>query len=217
MAASFNLEKRTNRFGECPIRVSWSFGDFRYQTTLGFCIKADNWDQMRKEVKAGTHNSDFVSAEDINHYIKRIKSVVQGIEAYYKARKSFFLDCWMKEVMKDVKSSDFHSSIDIIEKWTSNAASTTDSRKRFYRKSSGEYYIYVCNAFDQYSGDESYILQEMFGSTKKIIVPVREFQKVKDHSMWASAKFEEVSEDEALGRIPRCINLKKVDTVRGKN
>lgn len=200
MAASFTLEKRTNRFGECPIRISWAFGDFRYQTTLGFSIKAENWDKLRKEVKAGTHNLDGVAADDINHYIKRIKSVVSGIETYYKARNGFFLDIWMKEAIKDAKSSNYHNPFDIVERWTVNAASTDDNRKRYYRSGMDEYYTFICNAFDRYNRDEFYILQEMFGSTKRIIVPKRDFEKRKDGSMWATAKFVEVTEDEALGR-----------------
>ncbi len=203
MAVSFNLENRTNRDGECPIRVSWSFGKSRYQTTLGFSIKAENWDTENKEVKADARNSDDVNADDINHYIRRIRTVVHRIEGYYKARKRPFTVKHMRDVINDVKSSRFHSDSELFESYTSNMASTDDERIRYYRSYVGEYYIYVCNAFDRYIGEEFYILQEMFGSTKKIIVPVREFQKVKDHSRWASAKFEEVSEDEALGRIPR--------------
>lgn len=200
MAVRFTLEKRTNLYGECPIRISWAFGGFRYQTTLGFSIKAENWDSLRKEVKAGTHNLDGVKADEINDYIKRIKRVVSGIETYYKARNGSFIEIRMKEAIKDAKSSKFHIPFDIIEKWTVNAASTDDSRKRYFRSGNDEYYTFICNAFDQYNRDEFYILQEMFGSTKRIIVPKREFEKRKDGSMWATTKLIEVTEDEALGR-----------------
>ena len=203
MAASFTLEKRTNRFGECPIRISWAFGDFRYQTTLGFSIKAENWDNLRKEVKAGTHNLNGVFAEEINYYIRKIKIVVHGIEAYYKARKETFSNDRRKKAIKDAMSPNFHSPRDIIERYTSNTASTDDSRKCYYRFFMGGYYAFICNAFDLYNREESYILQEMFGSTKRIIVPKRNFEKRKDGSMWATAKFEEVTEDEALGRVHR--------------
>ena len=203
MAASFTLEKRTNRFGENPIRISWAFGDFRYQTTLGFCIKPENWDKIKKEVKLGTHNLNGVTAEEINHYIKRIKSVVSGIERYYRARKGFFMDCWMKEAIKDAKSSNYHSPSDIIEKWTSNAASNDDIRMRYYKSVYGEYYRFISNAYDIYTNAEYNILQELNGKNRRLIIPVRDFGKVKDHSMWPMAKYNEVAEDEALGRISK--------------
>ncbi len=203
MAVSFTLEKRTNRYGECPIRISWAFGNFRYQTTLGFSIKAENWDSLRKEVKAGTHNLAGVEADVINNNIKQIKSVVYGIETDYKARKRIFPASMMKDAIIDAKSSKFLSYLDIIENWTKNAASTEDNRKRYYRSAMKEYYAFICNAFDRYNHDEFYILQEMFGSTKRIIVPKRDFEKRKDGSMWATAKFEEVTEDEALGRVKK--------------
>ena len=200
MAASFTLEKRANKYGEQPIRLSWSFSDDRYQTTLGFSIKKENWDTLRKEVKADTHNIDGVKADEINHYIRRIKSVVNGIEQYYKARLGKFPKERKQGAIKDALSREYHAPLDIIEKWTSNVASSDDRRERFYRDSMGQYYVFVCNAFNPYNNDEYYILQELFGSTKRVIIPVRDFEKVKDHSMYARAKYEEVTEDEALGR-----------------
>ena len=56
MSVRFTLEKRTNKLGECPIRLSWSFGGQRYQTTIGFSVMKTYWDEKNCLVKPEFHN-----------------------------------------------------------------------------------------------------------------------------------------------------------------
>ena len=90
MSVRFTLEKRTNKYGESPIRLSWSFSGQRYQTTLGYSIKKADWDEMRRLEKNGTHNYSGQKADDINYYIKRISLVVTGIEQQCIRNKTTF-------------------------------------------------------------------------------------------------------------------------------
>jgi hypothetical protein len=203
MPVSFSLEKRTNRYGECPIRLSWKYGKCRYQTTLGFSIKPANWDLIRHEVGVGTYNQDGVFADDINYYIRRIRTTVHRIEAYYKSHLDQISDLMMKEVIRDTRSKNIHNEQDIVDRYTTNLGFSDNPGTRYYRSVMGDYYRLVCNAFDPYQRTEFYILQELFGETRRIIVPIRDFEKVKDHTKWAMAKYTEVTEDEAIGRVPR--------------
>ena len=59
MSVRFTLEKRTNVYGESPIRLSWSFGGRRYQSTLGFSIHKANWDDVKKLVTTGLKSLFF--------------------------------------------------------------------------------------------------------------------------------------------------------------
>ena len=83
MSVRFTLEKRTNKFGECPIRLSWSFGGRRYQTTIGYSIMETDWDEKNSLVKPEMKNQSGQSADDINFYIKRIGLVVASIEQHF--------------------------------------------------------------------------------------------------------------------------------------
>ena len=56
MPLKLYLDKRQNKHGESPIRVVWSFNGDRYQTTLGFSIPANAWDDAEKRVTPAEYN-----------------------------------------------------------------------------------------------------------------------------------------------------------------
>ena len=96
MPVRFTLEKRTNKYGECPIRLSWSFGGQRYQTTIGFSVMKTYWDEKKCLVKPEFHNRKRQTANDINFYIKRIDQVVTGIEQHLAGNEKALTKTKMK-------------------------------------------------------------------------------------------------------------------------
>ena len=63
MAVNFYLDKRTDRKGMCPIRVSIIVRGARLLTSSGYKIAPDRWDSVRQiSKKAGTNAAGFTSA-----------------------------------------------------------------------------------------------------------------------------------------------------------
>ena len=56
MPLKLYLDKRKNKHGEAPIRVVWSFNGDRYQTTMGFSIPTEAWDNQECRVTPAAYN-----------------------------------------------------------------------------------------------------------------------------------------------------------------
>lgn len=201
MSVRFTLEKRTNKYGECPIRLSWSFGGQRYQTTLGFSIKNANWDEMTRRVKAGTHNYKGQTADDINFYIKRISLVVMGIEQHSDGNKKALTKDRMKQAVSDVLSDAIARTEDIIERCFEGIEPTTQPKTTYYRDQHYRYYKYLCDA--KYTHITFNILQQLFGKGERIAVPSTrcKSKKIKhENKSKTDYDYEEVNYEKVFGR-----------------
>lgn len=202
MSVSFTLEKRTNKFGECPIRLSWSFMGERYQSTLGVSIKKEDWDEKSRLVKADAHNHNGQKADDINFLIKRISTVVMDVELACIESQYILGKDMMKQVISDALANDIARPEDIVERCINGIVSTPKPTTRYYRDLSGKYYQFICDARNYYaSSDNYYILQELFGAHERVAVPISKFKPEREKgSMYPITKFKEVSKEEAFGR-----------------
>lgn len=202
MSVSFTLEKRTNSHDECPIRLSWSFMGERLQSTLGVSIKKEDWDAGRRLVKDNAQNHNGQSAEDINFLIKRVSTVVLGIEQDCVGSEYIVGKDMMKQAINDALASDIARPEDIIERCLNSIVSTPEPTTRYYRDLSGRYYQFICDARNYYaSSDNYYILQELFGRRERVAVPISKFKPEREKgSMYTIIKFKEVSNEEALGQ-----------------
>ena len=201
MSVRFTLERRTNKFGECPIRLSWSFGGLRYQTTLGYSIKKANWDEMRKLVKARTHNYKGQTADDINFYIKRIGLVAMGIERHYVGNEKALTKGRMKQALSDILSNTIARTDDVIERCIEGIEPHDQSATGYYRDQLYRYYKFLCDA--QYHHITFYILQQLFGKGERIAAPSTscKSKNTKDEKKSKTAyDFEEVDYKEVFGR-----------------
>ena len=192
MPVRFTLEKRTNKFGECPIRLSWSFGGQRYQTTIGFSVKKEDWGKTQL-----LGNSD-----DIDHILRRINAVAEGLEEQFKTNKNDLSKDMMKQAISDILSGDIARPEDVIERCIEGTPTLPKPQTRYYRDGKGRYYRFICDAVHKYmTMDKYFILQELFGQQQCIVVPAREFQKVRETGqMYATSKYDEVSYDEVFGK-----------------
>lgn len=202
MSVGFTLEKRANKFGECPIRLSWNYMGERYQSTLGISVKKEDWDENSKSVKAYAHNHNGQNADEINFRIKRITGVVMGIELTSVEREYIITKDMMKQAIKDALSKDFARPEDIVERCIKGIVSTPEPKTRYYCGPSGRYYQFLCDARNFYAScDKYYILQELFDAHERVAVPISKFKPEREKgSMYPITKFKEVSKEEAFGR-----------------
>ena len=197
MSVRFTLEKRTNKFGECPIRLSWSFGGRRCQTTIGYSINEADWDEKDSLVKPKTKNQNGQSADDINFYIKRIGLVVTSIEQHFVGKERSIDTDTMKHAIRDALSKDIARPEDILERCLEGWESLPEIETGYYKGSYGEYYKLICDTKGWYNTDRFYVLQQLFGRRDRILVPEFYFRPFRESgSMYLTTKYEKVSFEE---------------------
>ena len=170
MSVRFTLEKRTNKFGECPIRLSWSFGGRRYQTTVGYSIMETDWDEKDSLVKPKTKNQNGQSADDINFYIKRIGLVVTSIEQHFVGKERSIDTDTMKHAIRDALSKDIARPEDILERCLEGWESLPEMKTGYYKDQAGRYYKLICDAKDRHHFGRCYVVQQLFGRRDREIV-----------------------------------------------
>ena len=82
----FYLDKRTDKHGDCPIRVSARAAGGRLLTSIGYSIAPAKWDSASQQVKPGTEknpitNAKGIPAATINARIAAIKAAFAQLEA----------------------------------------------------------------------------------------------------------------------------------------
>ena len=204
MPVRFTLEKRSNKYGECPIRLSWSFGGQRYQTTIGFSVMKTYWDEKNCLVKPEFHNQKRQTADDINFYIKRIDQVVTGIEQHLAGNEKALTKTKMKNAISDACSLGVALLKDIVERCLDDLYETTSNPYSLYYHDnhSDKYYRYICDAKHLYpAGGKFKILQELFGRGECIAIPVSEFESKKvEGAMYPTIHFETAKYEEVFGK-----------------
>ena len=170
MSVRFTLEKRTNKFGECPIRLSWSFGGRRYQTTIGYSINEADWDEKNSLVKPKMKNQNGQSADDINFYIKRIGLVVTNLEQHFVGKEKTLTKDMMKYAISDALSKDIARPEDIFERCLEGWESLPEMKTGYYKDLAGRYYKLICDAKDRHHSGRSYVVQQLFGRRDREIV-----------------------------------------------
>ena len=201
MPVSFTLEKRTNLHDECPIRISWSFIGERYQTTMGVSIKKEDWDEDRRLVKDNANNHSGQSADEINFLIKRVSTVVTGIEQDCVGSENIPSKDMMKQAIRDALSNDIARPEDIIERCMNGWVSLPEIQTGYYKDQAGRYYKLICDAKNRYNDERSYILQQLFGRRDREIVPEYYFRPFREPgNMYPTTKFQKVSFEEVYGQ-----------------
>lgn len=87
MAVRFYLEKRKDKSGDSPIRVSIAIAGNRFLTTIGYNISEHKWNETTERVKQGCSNSKGETYDVINSRIKQIESYFSDYEIDYKRGK----------------------------------------------------------------------------------------------------------------------------------
>ena len=81
MAVNFYLEKRADKKGDNPIRVSIAIQGQRLVTSTGYSISPNKWDNIKQEVKRGCSNGKGITYTVINTHLRRIDSFFTEYES----------------------------------------------------------------------------------------------------------------------------------------
>ena len=102
MPVRFYLDKRHNRYGESPIRVVWSFNGDRYQTTMGFSIPPQAWDDKECRVTPAAYNHKNTASTTINDFIIAMERAVNRLENYARTQNATLTKPIVMRVVADV-------------------------------------------------------------------------------------------------------------------
>lgn len=80
MAINFYLEKRTDKKGESPIRVSIMIKGCRIVTSTGMKISAGKWNEEKQRAKKGAYTESGMTWSDLNRIQDKITEHFNGIE-----------------------------------------------------------------------------------------------------------------------------------------
>ena len=72
MAVNFYLDKRADKHGDCPIRVSISIFGARFISSTGYKVAPTKWDQNKQQVKKGSTAGAGVTYSTINAALAKI-------------------------------------------------------------------------------------------------------------------------------------------------
>ena len=81
MAVNFYIDKRLNKDGGSPLRISWTFKGQRVMTTMGYTVKPHLWDsELQKVQESNDINEGQFDAFLINQRLIAIRSSLMRIE-----------------------------------------------------------------------------------------------------------------------------------------
>ena len=72
MAVNFYLDKRADKHGDCPIRVSISIFGARFISSTGYKVAPAKWDQSKQQVKKGSTAGAGVTYSTINAALAKL-------------------------------------------------------------------------------------------------------------------------------------------------
>ena len=102
MPVRFYLDKRPNKYGECPIRIVWSFNGDRYQTTMGYSIPPEAWDDETSRVTPAAYNHKKTASSEINSFIESMERAVNRLENFARTQNAAPTKAIVKKVVADV-------------------------------------------------------------------------------------------------------------------
>ena len=117
MPLKLYLDKRQNKHGEAPIRVVWSFNGDRYQTTMGFSIPPEAWNEQECRVTPAAYNHKNTASSTINDFIKAMEKAVNRLENYARTQNASLTKPIVIKVVADVIATDGELPYDQAKAW----------------------------------------------------------------------------------------------------
>lgn len=181
MPVRFYLDKRKNRYGEAPIRVVWSFNGDRYQTTMGFSIPPQAWDEQECHVTPAAYNHKNTASSTINAFIIAMEKAVNRIENYARTLNASLTKPIVQKVVADVLASGGDFPYEKEKAWRSMLNERRLSTDRYFQHFRGGKYKLIGFGKDSETLEDVVIYQALYGANQIWVRPYNIFfGKVKD-------------------------------------
>ena len=105
MSVNFYLDKRTDKSGDAPIRVSIQICGVRLLTSTGYGINPAKWDADRQRAKQGCSNSRGIGYNVINFHLNSIENEASMYENKCRSEQ---VEVTKELIKQNVKTSERH-------------------------------------------------------------------------------------------------------------
>ena len=195
MPVRFYLDKRKNRHGEAPIRVVWSFSGDRYQTTMGFSIPPEAWDDQMSRVTPAAYNHKKTASSDINSFIESMEKAVNRVENFARTQNAAPTKAIVKKVVADVLSAGGAYPYDQEKLWKKMFTDRNLTQARYFQHFRGGKYRLIGFAKHSETLEDLVVYQAMYGDNQIWVRPSSMFfSKVKDEHGNEVDRFREITE-----------------------
>lgn len=195
MPLKFYLDKRKNKHGEAPIRVVWSFNGDRYQTTMGFSIPPQSWDDQECRVTPAAYNHKNTPSTTINAFITAMEKAVNRMENYALTQNATLTKPLVRQVVADVIAAGGEYPVEREKAWRKTLMERRLSKDRYFQHFRGGKYKLLGFGKDSETLEEVVIYQALYGIGQIWVLPYEIFfSKVKDENGNEVDRFKEINE-----------------------
>lgn len=166
MPLKFYLDKRKNKHGESPIRVVWSFNGDRYQTTMGFSIPPESWNEKECIVTPAAYNHKKTPTYLINDIIKQMRKAVNYVENYAKSQNATLTKPIVKKVVSDVLSAGGKYPSDKVSAWHTMLSDICLNEDRYFEDQEAHQYKLIGFGKNSETKEDVVVYQSLHGSRK---------------------------------------------------
>ena len=194
MPLKFYLDKRKNKHGESPVRVVWSFNGDRYQTTMGFSIPPNAWDDKEKRVTAAEYNHKKTPITLMNGFIQSVEKAVNHVESYALMQNAILTKDFVTRVIKDVLDAGGEYPLAKETLWYSVLKERRRNTDRYFQHFRGGKYKLIGYGKDSETLEDVVIYQALYGANQIWVRPKEIFERtVKDAEGNEVRRFKEIS------------------------
>ena len=171
MPVRFYLDKRTNRYGEAPIRVVWSFNGDRYQTTMGFSIPPQAWDEQECRVTPAAYNHKNTASTTINDFITAMEKAVNRLENFARTQNATLTKPIVKEVIVDVLAAGGAYPSSKESRWKKMLCERRLNTERYFEHFKGGIYKLIGFGKESETLEDVVIYQALYGDNQIWVRP----------------------------------------------
>ncbi|MBO7070579.1 MAG: DUF1653 domain-containing protein [Bacteroidales bacterium] len=171
MPLKFYLDKRKNKYGESPIRLVWSFNGDRYQTTMGFSVPPEAWDDVAKRVTPAEYNHKNTPSTTINAFIEATEKAVNRLENYARVQNATLTKPIVKKVIADVLSAGGTYPSPKESLWMKMLSERRLNTDRYFEHFKGGRYKLIGFGKDSETLEDVVIYQALYGDNQIWVRP----------------------------------------------
>lgn len=192
MPLKLYLDKRQNKHKESPIRVVWSFNGDRYQTTMGFSIPPEAWDEKESRVTPAAYNHKNTPSSTINAFIVAMEKAVNRLENYARTQNAMLTKPIVKKVVADVIAGGEYP-YEQEKVWRKMLSERYMTKERYFQHFRGGKYKLIGFGQDTETLEDVVIYQELYGMQKYWVRPYNIFfSKIKGDDGNEVERFKEI-------------------------